>query len=82
MVRKLAAILRIAEGLDRGNIGIVRSVECKLSRQKVESGFAKNVAPVVTPNLRYGEPTVKKCCFRKSMPAKSALLRRNRLFFL
>lgn len=41
MVRKLAAILRIAEGLDRGNIGIIRSVECKLSRQKVEIRLKK-----------------------------------------
>jgi exopolyphosphatase/guanosine-5'-triphosphate,3'-diphosphate pyrophosphatase len=35
LVRKLAAILRIAEGLDRGNIGIIRSVKCRLSPQKV-----------------------------------------------
>jgi exopolyphosphatase / guanosine-5'-triphosphate,3'-diphosphate pyrophosphatase len=35
IVRKLAAILRIAEGLDRGNIGIIHSVESKLTRQKV-----------------------------------------------
>jgi exopolyphosphatase/guanosine-5'-triphosphate,3'-diphosphate pyrophosphatase len=36
IVRKLASILRIAEGLDRGNIGIVRSVNCKISRSSVE----------------------------------------------
>jgi exopolyphosphatase/guanosine-5'-triphosphate,3'-diphosphate pyrophosphatase len=35
LVRKLAAILRIAEGLDRGNIGLVRDVECRLSPGKV-----------------------------------------------
>lgn len=36
MVRKLAAILRIAEGLDRGNIGIVRGIECHINPRKVE----------------------------------------------
>ncbi|MEP7234826.1 MAG: Ppx/GppA phosphatase family protein [Ignavibacteriota bacterium] len=34
--RKLSAILRIAEGLDRGNMGIIRSVECKISRNSIE----------------------------------------------
>ncbi|HYM20452.1 MAG TPA: Ppx/GppA phosphatase family protein [Candidatus Kapabacteria bacterium] len=36
LVRKLAAILRIAEGLDRGNIGIVRDVKCSIRPNKVE----------------------------------------------
>ncbi|MEI8134054.1 MAG: Ppx/GppA phosphatase family protein [bacterium] len=36
LVRKLASILRIAEGFDRGNIGIVRSVKTTLSRNSVE----------------------------------------------
>ena len=36
LVRKLSAILRIAEGLDRGNIGIVQSVNCKIKRNSVE----------------------------------------------
>ena len=35
-VRKLSAILRIAEGLDRGNIGIIHSVECQIGRNIVE----------------------------------------------
>ncbi len=35
MVRKLAAILRIAEGLERGNIGLVRTVNCRLGASKV-----------------------------------------------
>lgn len=36
LVRKLSAIIRIAEGLDRGNIGIVRSVNCEINRNSVE----------------------------------------------
>ena len=36
LVRKLSAILRIAEGLDRGNIGIVRAVDCSVGSVKVE----------------------------------------------
>ncbi len=36
LVRKLSAILRIAEGLDRGNIGIVRAVDCTVGSVKVE----------------------------------------------
>lgn len=36
MVRKLAAILRIAEGLDRGNMGVVRGVECRMASNRVE----------------------------------------------
>ncbi len=36
LVRKLSAILRIAEGLDRGNIGIIQSVNCKIHRNNVE----------------------------------------------
>ena len=35
-VRKLASILRIVEGLDRGNIGIVQSVNCKITRNSIE----------------------------------------------
>ena len=36
IVRKLSAIMRLAESFDRGNIGVVRSVECKLTRNTVE----------------------------------------------
>ena len=36
LVRKLSAILRITEGLDRRNIGIVRSVRCRITRNSVE----------------------------------------------
>jgi exopolyphosphatase/guanosine-5'-triphosphate,3'-diphosphate pyrophosphatase len=36
MVRKLAAILRLAESFDRGNIGIVRSVQCKIGKKTVD----------------------------------------------
>jgi exopolyphosphatase/guanosine-5'-triphosphate,3'-diphosphate pyrophosphatase len=35
-VRTLAAILRIAEGLDRGNLGLVRGVETRIGASKVE----------------------------------------------
>lgn len=41
IVRKLAAILRIAEGLDRGNIGVIRSVKCSLSSRKVTFHLTK-----------------------------------------
>ncbi|MDP4219280.1 MAG: Ppx/GppA phosphatase family protein [Bacteroidota bacterium] len=36
LVRKLSAIIRIAEGLDRGNISIIRSVDCRINRNSVE----------------------------------------------
>ncbi|HEY6172088.1 MAG TPA: hypothetical protein VIX80_07520, partial [Candidatus Kapabacteria bacterium] len=35
-VRKLASILRLAESFDRGNTGIVRSVETKVGKKAVE----------------------------------------------
>lgn len=36
IVRKLASILRLAESFDRGNTGIVRSVETKVGKKAVE----------------------------------------------
>ncbi len=36
LVRKLSAIIRIAEGLDRGNIGIVKTVNCLIHRNSIE----------------------------------------------
>lgn len=36
IVRKLAAILRLAESFDRGNTGIVRSVESKIRKNSIE----------------------------------------------
>lgn len=36
LVRRLAAILRIAEGLDRGNLGLVRGVDTRIGSNKVE----------------------------------------------